>query len=267
MTIEPPAASGEPGLFEMLVEAVDERPPGLHPVDVITGARRGFTREQAAAILEDPPSIALLTRQWRTRRPSPALASAAHQGDARSGLLLELFERTGQLVALRSRSQFGLAAATRGQGPEVLVDGSARDLDTTVVRRVFNDQGLVDIGIESGVDAVGSFPVVALYALDDDGPATSLLLFLLVPTEVGNRTSSHAEVRLRLDPSLTSDRLSLFPVPVQADQLTQPLIQLVSHSVRVAKLPWKEAWRQAARATPEGHPLRAAVLDGLTART
>jgi hypothetical protein len=47
--------------------------------------------------------------------------------------------------------------------------------------------------------------------------------------------------------------------------LTGTNLAAVSHSVAAAKIPWKDAWRRAALATPDGHPLRDAVINGLSA--
>jgi len=77
---------------------------------------------------------------------------------------------------------------------------------------------------------------------------------------------SHAESRLLIDPTLTSDKLFLYRTPIEASELTGTNLAAVSHSVAAAKLPWKDAWRRAALATPDGHPLRDAVISGLSAQ-
>ena len=112
-----------------------------------------------------------------------------------------------------------------------------------------------------------TFPVVALLSLGEDEPPVTRLLFLLIPAEREvTHAVSHAESRLHIDPALTSDKLLLYRTPIEASELTGTNLAAVSHSVAAAKLPWKDAWRRAALATPDGHPLRDAVINGLSAQ-
>lgn len=265
MTNEPPDLSPVAEMLNLAAQSVNQHPPGLHPVDIIGAARYGFTTEQGQAVLADIELLDLLTRQWRSRPPSGVVAGVAHSPGLRGQTHLQLLERTGQLIRLASQTQYGLAAST-GQGPENLVDDSIRDHGTIVTRSLFNDQGLLDIVIESEIEATGRFPVVALHSLADSGLPQSLLLLLLIPTPPGHPQASHSESRVQIDSTLTSDQLSLFPWPINAIDLPGHLLALVSQSVAAAKLPWKEGWRRAALATPDGHPLRTAVTDGLTGR-
>ena len=133
-----------------------------------------------------------------------------------------------------------------------------------VVRRVFHDQGVMDFAIESSsIEAEDTFPVIALLCLGEGESPVTRLLFLLIPAGPG---VSHAESRLHIDPALTSDKLLLYRAPIEASELTGTNLAAVSHSVAAAKLAWKDAWRRAALATPDGHPLRDAVISGLSAQ-
>jgi hypothetical protein len=77
---------------------------------------------------------------------------------------------------------------------------------------------------------------------------------------------SHAESRVHTDSAFSWDELLLYRTPIEASDLTGTNLAAVSHSVAAAKLPWKDAWRRAALATPHGHPLRDAVINGLSAQ-
>lgn len=187
----------------------------------------------------------------------------ALSGDATGKAHLELLQRTGQIINVRSRFQHTLAASTAGL-PEVLTDDQSQEVGTVVVRRIFNDQGVMDFAIESSsIEAEGTFPVIALLCLGEDESPVTRLLFLLIPARPGGPAVSHAESRLHIDPALTSDKLLLYRTPIEASELTGTNLAAVSRSVAAAKLPWKDAWRRAALATPHGHPLRDAVINGL----
>jgi hypothetical protein len=240
--------------------------PGLHPIDLIVAARYGFTSEQAHTILDAPHLLNRLTRYWHSHPPTEAIIQIAQSGDATGKAHLKLLQRTGHIINVRSRSQHALAASTAGR-PEILVDDHSEEAGTVVVRRIFHDQGVMDFTIESAnIEAEDTFPVIALLSLGEDEPPVTRLLFLLIPAGPEVPAVSHAESRLVIDPALTSDKLLLYPTPIEAFELTGTNLAAVSNSVAAAKLAWKDAWRRAALATPDGHPLRNAVINGLSAQ-
>lgn len=264
---QPPRSTGDPDLLALAAAIAADHRPGLHPIDLIVAARYGFTSDQAHTILDAPHLLSRLTRYWHSHPPTEAIIQNAQSGDATGKAHLKLLQRTGQIINVRSRSQHALAASTAGL-PEVLTDDHSQEVGTVVVRRVFHDQGVMDFAIESSsIEAEDTFPVIALLCLgeEDESPVTRLL-FLLIPAGPGGPAVSHAESRLHIDPALTSDKLLLYRIPIQASELTGTNLAAVSHSVAAAKLAWKDAWRRAALATPDGHPLRDAVISGLSAQ-
>lgn len=263
---QPLPSSGEPDLVALAAATAADHNPGLHPIDLIVAARYGFTSDQAYAILTAPELLSRLTRFWHSHPPTEAIIQIAESGDALGKAHLKLLEGTGHIINVRSRSQHALAAGTTGM-PEILTDDHSGEAGTVVVRRIFHDQGVMDFAIESAnIEVDDTFPVVAILSLGDDEPPATRLLFLLIPAGPGSPAVSHAECRLFIDPSLTSDKLLLYRTPIEASELTGANLAAVSRSVAVAKLPWKDAWRRAALATPDGHPLRAAVINGLSAQ-
>lgn len=144
MTHQPSDPPLEVDLLRMVADAVGEHRPGLHPVDVIFGAHRGFTTEQARAILDDPDLMPLLTRQWLARPPNSAVSDLARAGDSRGQAHRLLLERAGQLPpdqphqpeqADVRQSPAGLPAVVRPDPVDVAdaVQGSG----PTAARRVF----------------------------------------------------------------------------------------------------------------------------------
>jgi hypothetical protein len=228
-------------------------------------ARTGFTVEEARSVLTDADRLALLTALWNLLSPGAPVLGAAVGGGPVSEAHRELLSRTGQLPALRSRSRYSLAAATGGTA-EVLVDDLRPARDIVITRRLFQGDGLVDVVVEvTSIDPAVRFPVVAILGQHGEDHQEVLFLFLLTPSsdhELGGR----CEITLPLNPLLTSEHLQVYGTPVDATELSGPLLAAVPGSVAAAKRPWKEAWRQAALTTPEGNPLRQAVLDGLTDR-
>jgi hypothetical protein len=256
----------EPDLLELALASATDHDPGLHPIELQAAARFAFTASQVTSILQTPALLDWLARQWLARPPTPEIIDRAQRDDPDGRAHLELLRQTGQLLGVRTRAQHTLAAGTGGGAPEILTDDHSQDAGIVVTRRIFRDLGMLDIAIESETTVEGNFPVVALFSLSEDQPPIRLL-FLLIPTPAGNAANSYAESRLSIDATITSDQLSVYRTPVEATRLSGSLLAAVSHSVTVAKLPWKTAWRGAALATPEGHPLRAAVLRGLNARS
>ena len=263
---QPPRSNGDPGLLALAAAIAADHRPGLHPIDLIVAARYGFTNDQAHAILEAPHLLSRLTRDWHSHPPTGAIIQIAQSGDAIGKAHLKLLERTGHTLPVRSRSQHALAASA-ARMPEILTDDHSGEEGTVVVRRIFHDQGVMDVAIESAyIEADDTFPVVALLSLGEDGSPVTRLLFLLIPAGPGVPAVSHAESRLVIDPALTSDKLVVYRTPIEASELTGTNLAAVSHSVAAAKLPWKDAWRRAALATPDGHPLRDAVISGLSSQ-
>jgi hypothetical protein len=266
MTLQqPPRGTGEPDLLALAAAIAADHSPGLHPIDLLVAGRYGFTSDQARAILDAPHLLSRLARYWHSHPPTGAIIQIAQSGDALGNAHLQLLERTGHIIHVRGRSKHALAASTAGT-PEILTDDHSREEGTAVVRRIFHDQGVMDFAIESAhIEAGDSFPVVALLSLGEEGPPVTRLLFLLIPAGPGVPAVSHAESRLLIDSALTSDKLLLYHSPIEASELTGTNLAAVSYSVAAAKLPWKDAWRRAALATPDGHPLRDAVINGLSA--
>ena len=263
---QPPRSNGDPDLLALAAAIAADHRPGLHPIDLIVAARYGFTDDQAHAILDAPHLLSRLTRYWHSHPPTGAIIQIAQSGDAIGKAHLKLLERTGHTLPVRSRSQHALAASA-ARMPEILTDDHSGEEGTVVVRRIFHDQGVMDVAIESAyIEADDTFPVVALLSLGEDGSPVTRLLFLLIPAGPGVPAVSHAESRLVIDPALTSDKLVVYRTPIEASELTGTNLAAVSHSVAAAKLPWKDAWRRAALATREGHPLRDAVINGLSAQ-
>jgi hypothetical protein len=262
---QPPRSTGDADLIALAAAIAADHSPELHPIDLIVAARYGFTSDQAQTILDAPHLLSRLTRFWRSHPPTGAIMQSAQSGDATGKAHLKLLQRTGHIINVRSRSQHALAASTAGLS-EILTDDHSENAGTVVVRRIFHDQGVMDFAIESAdIQAGDSFPVIALLALGEDEPPVTRLLFLLIPAGPGVPAVSHAESRLHVDRALTSDRLLLYRTPIEASELTGTNLAAVSQSVAAAKLAWKDAWRRAALATPEGHPLRDAVINGLSA--
>jgi len=265
-TQQPPRSTGDPELLALVAAVAADHTPGLHPIDLVVAARYGFTTDQAHSILDAPHLLSRLTRYWQNHSPTEAIIQIAQSGDATGKAHLELLQRTGHIIHVRSRSQHALAASTAGL-PEILTDDHADEAGTVVVRRIFHDQGVLDIAIESAhIEAEGTFPVIALLSLGENQPAATRLLFLLIPAGPGVPAASHAESRLHIDPALTSDKLFVYNTPIEASELTGTNLAAVRNSVAAAKLAWKDAWRRAALATPDGHPLRDAVISGLSAQ-
>ena len=266
MTLQqPPRSTGEPDLLALAAAIAADHSPGLHPIDLLVAARYGFTSDQARAILDAPHLLSRLARYWHSHPPNGVIIQIARWGNALGNAHLKLLEGTGHIIHIRGRSKHALAASTAGT-PEILSDDHSGEEGTVVVRRIFHDQGVMDFAIESAhIAADDSFPVVALLSLGEEGPPVTRLLFLLIPAGPGMPSVSHAESRLLIDSALTSDKLILYRTPIEASELTGTNLAAVSHSVAAAKIPWKDAWRRAALATPDGHPLRDAVINGLSA--
>jgi hypothetical protein len=268
MTLQqPPRSTGHPDLLALAAAIAADHSPGLHPIDLIIAARYGFTSDQAHTILEAPHLLGWLDRYWSNHPPTGPIIQIAQSSDATGRAHRKLLEGTGHIIRVRSRSQHALAASTPGT-PESLTDDHSAEVGTSVVRRIFHDQGVMDFAIESAyIEAENTFPVVALLSVGEDEAPVTRLLFLLIPAEREvTHAVSHAESRLLIDPTLTSDKLLLYRTPIEASELTGTNLAAVSHSVAAAKLPWKDAWRRAALATPDGHPLRDAVISGLSAQ-
>jgi hypothetical protein len=262
---QPPRSTGDPDLLALAAAVAADHSPGLHPIDLLVAARYGFTTDQAHSILDAPHLLSRLTRYWQNHSPTEAIIQIAQSGDTTGKAHRKLLQRTGHIINVRSRSQHALAASTAGL-PEILTDDHS-EAGTVVVRRIFHDQGVMDFAIESAhIEAEDTFPVIALLSLGEDQPPGTRLLFLLIPAGPGVPAVSHAESRLHIDPALTSDKLLVYNTPIEASELTGTNLAAVSNSVAAAKLAWKDAWRRAALATPDGHPLRDAVISGLSAQ-
>jgi hypothetical protein len=262
---QPPQSTADPDLLALAAAVAADNSAGLHPIDLIVAARYGFTSDQAHRILDAPHLLGRLTRYWHNHPPTEAIIQIAQSRDATGKAHQELLQRTGHIINVRSRSQYALAASTAGL-PEILTDDHSDEAGTVVVRRIFHDQGIMDFAIESAdIEAADdTFPVIALLSVGEDGPPITRLLFLLIPAGPGVPAVSHAESRLRIDSALTSEKLILYRTPIEASTLTGTNLAAVSTSVAAAKLAWKDAWRRAALATPDGHPLRDAVIGGLS---
>jgi len=263
----PRTTTSDPDLLALAATVAADQSPGLHhPIDLIVAARYGFTSDQAYSVLDAPHLLGWLTRYWHNHPPTEAIIQIAQPVDARGKAHRELLQRTGAIINVRSRSQHTLAASTAGL-PEILTDDHSAEAGTVVVRRIFHDQGVMDLAIESAnIEASDTFPVIALLSFGEEESPVTRLLFLLIPAGPGVPAVSHAESRLHTDSAFSWDELLLYRTPIEASDLTGTNLAAVSHSVAAAKLPWKDAWRRAALATPHGHPLRDAVINGLSAK-
>lgn len=228
-------------------------------------ARTGFTEDEARSVLLDPDRLDLLTTLWRLSPPGPAILAAAVGAGRVADLHRQLLARTGHLARFNARSRYSLAAATGGTA-EVLVDDMRPSSDVVITRRIFQGDGLVDIVVESAaIDSGVPFPVMAVLAQHGDEGQAVAILFLLTRSSDAD-PGGRCEITLPINPLLTGEHLAIYGSPLDATELSGPLLVSVPGSVAAAKRPWKEAWRQAALATGEGHPLRQAVLEGLAAR-
>jgi hypothetical protein len=239
------------------------QPPLVGPRNLFDAARAGFTIEEASEILASEHLLSHLKRHWGFDGPTQAVLHLSEALDPIGAIHRELLIRCGQLLATRNRSTYALGAST-GTAPELLSDDNGSEDRTLVIRRLFHDDGVMDIAIESStVDVDETFPVVALLCLAAN-KTPRRLLFLLIRDEEGALTRSYAESRVPIDPDLTTEILFLYNRPVQASDLEGQALEAVSDSVAAAKLPWKDAWRRAALSTPTGHPLRNEVAKGLS---
>jgi hypothetical protein len=239
------------------------QPPLVGSSNLFEAARAGFTIEQAGEILASEHLLSHLKRHWELHGPTQAVLHLSEALDTAGAIHRELLIRCGQLLAARTKSTYALGAST-GTAPELLSDGNGSEDRTLVIRRLFHDDGVMDIAIESStVDANETFPVVALLCLAAN-KTPRRLLFLLIPDDEGTQTRSYAESRVPIGPDLTTEILFLYNRPVQASDLKGEALEAVSDSVAAAKLPWKDAWRRAALSTPTGHPLRDEVAKGLS---
>ena len=215
-TQQPPRSTGDPDLLALAAAVAADHTPGLHPIDLIIAARYGFTSDQAHTILGAPHLLGWLDRYWSNYPPTGPIIQIAQSSDATGRAHRKLLEGTGHIIHVRSRSQHALAASTRGM-PETLTDDHSAEVGTSVVRRIFHDQGVMDFAIESAyIEAENTFPVVALLSIGEDEAPVIRLLFLLIPAEREvTHAVSHAESRLFIDPTLTSDKLLLYRTPIE----------------------------------------------------
>lgn len=71
--------------------------PGLHPIELITGARYGFDPGPAQAILDDPALMVELHNEWTAHEPSPAVIAIAQGPTMVAELHRQLLERHWEL--------------------------------------------------------------------------------------------------------------------------------------------------------------------------
>ena len=228
-------------------------------------ARAGFTVDEITTVMTDTDLLNHLYHLWLLLGPGSSVMDAAIRDDDRGRAHRELLRRCGQLTQSRTRARHALAASTGGR-TELLVDHPTDDQHTSVTRRVFHDDGMVDIAVESRIASRDRFPVLVALALGQTSEIVHRLLFLMTPDDPSGSGRSRSELTLRLDASLVSERMAFFPAPIEASRLSSSQMAAVGDSVAAAKLPWKDAWRRAAVAAPPDHPLRTAVRSGLNRR-
>lgn len=89
-------------LFDMLSDVVTTYPPGvlpgLHPVELITGARYGFDPGPAQAILDDPALMMALHDEWTAHEPTAAIIAIADGPTVVAALHRQLLERHHELT-------------------------------------------------------------------------------------------------------------------------------------------------------------------------
>lgn len=78
--------------------------PGLHPIELITGARYGFDPGPAQAILEDPTLMLALHDEWTAHAPTPAVLAIAEGPTLLGDLHRALLERHRELSQVTERS-------------------------------------------------------------------------------------------------------------------------------------------------------------------
>lgn len=74
--------------------------PGLHPIELITGARYGFAPGPAQAILDDPALMRTLHNEWTAHEPSAAVIAIADGPTIVSALHRQLLERHRELASV-----------------------------------------------------------------------------------------------------------------------------------------------------------------------
>ncbi len=72
--------------------------PGLHPIELITGARYGFDPGPAQAILDDPALMTALHNEWTAHAPSPAVVAIAQGPTLVADLHRRLLQRHHELA-------------------------------------------------------------------------------------------------------------------------------------------------------------------------
>lgn len=91
-------------LFDMLSDVVGNYPPGvlpgLHPVELITGARYGFDPGPAQAILNDPTLMMALHDEWTAHEPTAAVIAIAEGPTIVAALHRQLLERHQELAQI-----------------------------------------------------------------------------------------------------------------------------------------------------------------------
>ena len=79
--------------------------PGLHPIELITGARYGFDPGPAQAILNDPALMVKLHNEWTVHAPSPAVLAIAGGPSVVAELHRQLLARHHELGQVKELSQ------------------------------------------------------------------------------------------------------------------------------------------------------------------
>lgn len=83
--------------------------PGLHPIEIITGARYGFDPGPAQAILDDPTLMLTLHNEWTAHEPSAAVIAIADGTSIIASLHRQLLERHHELAQVTELTQEGEA--------------------------------------------------------------------------------------------------------------------------------------------------------------
>ncbi len=79
--------------------------PGLHPIELITGARYGFDPGPAQAILNDPALMMTLHNEWTAHAPSSAVLALAEGPSVVAELHRQLLARHDELGQVTELSQ------------------------------------------------------------------------------------------------------------------------------------------------------------------
>lgn len=80
--------------------------PGLHPIEILTGAMIGFEHVQARSILNDPVLLGFLAMHWSDHRPNDRYRRLAAQDNALGHLHREILRSVGYFEDLNAQDAF-----------------------------------------------------------------------------------------------------------------------------------------------------------------